>query len=315
MTEALGSLPREWLLAAAFAGFAVLLIAVWLLGRRPPGQRRATGRSSGTAAEESSGNGPSAAPVRQAGGQILGSRELQEDDLGFIAGTDFDPAGHHPVVVVADGMGGHAAGEVASGLAVRAFVDAYGMEGVPAERLRTALDSANQALDDAIREDPNLWGMGTTLVAAAVTLQGLEWISVGDSPLYLHRDGRMKRLNEDHSLRPVIAALREIDPAAADRMSPHQLRSAVVGDEIARIDASSLPEVLKPLDLVIAASDGLDTLSEEETAAIIAESGAGGPEAVKDALLAAVRDRALPTQDNVTVAVLEVPAAWADLTA
>lgn len=244
-------------------------------------------------------------PLRHAGGQFLGTRETQEDDFGFIAGVTLDPEGHHPAVVLADGMGGHAAGDVASGLAVREFMDAYGVEGRPSDRLRAALDSANRALGEAIAGDPALQGMGTTLVAAAVTSNGLEWISVGDSALLLYRDGRLKRLNQDHSMRPVIAALREVDAEAANGMSPNQLRSAVVGSDIAQIDASTMPELLMPGDVVLVATDGMDTLDDLETAATVAEHCADGPEAIRDALLAAVANSRKPTQDNATIAVIE----------
>ena len=249
------------------------------------------------------------APLRRAAGQLLGARAEQQDDVGFIDGTALDPGGDHPVVVVADGMGGHTGGEMASRLAVRAFIEAYDPRGAPSGRLRTALDRANRAIDDAIRENLSLDGMGTTLVAAAVTANGLEWISVGDSPLFLYRDGRLRRLNEDHSMAPVIAALRETDPAAAAGMNPNELRAALVGFELTKVDASPTPEPLRPRDLVLAATDGLNTLKDDEVASIIADCRDDGPEAVKDALLAAVSARSAPTQDNVTVAVFETPAA------
>lgn len=249
------------------------------------------------------------AAVRRAGGQIRGARDIQEDDLGFIDGATLDPGGEHPVAVVADGMGGHANGDVASRHAVRAFIIAYAGTGHVRDRLRAALDRANQAITSAVREDPARDGMGTTLVAAALTTDGLEWISVGDSPLFLYRDGILKRLNDDHSMVPVIAALREVDPDAADGMNPHELRSALVGSEISKVDASRMPELVRPGDLVLLASDGLATLDEDETVGIIERSRSGGPAAVKDALLAAVEARAHPTQDNLSVAVLEAPGA------
>ena len=245
-------------------------------------------------------------PLRRAGGQLLGAREAQEDELGFIEGSTLDPDGQHPVAIVADGLGGHAGGETASRLAVRAFIDAYGFVGAAADRLRAALDAANRAIDDAVRENLSLDGMGATLVAAAVTTDGLEWISVGDSLLYLYRGGRMKRLNEDHSMAPVIEALRESDPVTARGMNPNELRSALVGFEITKVDASSMPELLLPGDLVVAATDGLNTLNIDETASIISDCRGDGPEAVTDALLAAVAARAAPTQDNATVAIIEI---------
>ena len=213
------------------------------------------------------------------------------------------------LLMLVDGMGGHASGEIASRLAVRTFIEAYGPEGSPSSRLRTALDRANQAIDGAICENLSLDGMGTTLVAAAVTADGLEWISVGDSPLFLYSDGRLRRLNEDHSMAPVIAAMRETDPVAAAGMNPNELRSALVGFELTKVDASPTPESLRPRDLVLAATDGLNTLRDDEVASIIADCRDDGPEAVKDALLAAVSAGSAPAQDNVTVAVIETPTA------
>ena len=176
-------------------------------------------------------------PLCRAGGQLLGAREVQQDEHGLIDGATLDPDGRHPVVIVADGMGGHAGGEMASRVAVRAFMDAYDLDGAPAGRLRAGLDAANRAIDAAVCENLSLDGMGTTLVAGAVTTDGLEWISVGDSPLYLYRGGRLKRLNEDHSMAPIIEALRESDPETARGMNPNKLRSALVGFAIAEAEA------------------------------------------------------------------------------
>ena len=250
--------------------------------------------------------------VRHAGGQLLGVRKVQEDDHGFIDGPTLDPLGQHPVAIVADGMGGHASGEVASRIAVRAFVETYATAGRVADRLRASLDCANAAIADAIRGDPSLDGMGTTLVAAALTTDGLEWVSVGDSPLYLYRAGRLKRLNADHSMAPVIAAMRDMDPEVAAGMSSHDLRSALVGQDIAKIDASTMPELLRPGDIVLLASDGLDTLGDDEAAAIIDANCGDGPEAAKDALLDAVAARGDPAQDNVSVVLIEAPGAVTD---
>ena len=300
---------RRQVHVALAAGFLVLLAVALMAWRFMRRRRTKPGNAASAVPAESAGFGAEApgGPLRHAGGQLLGTRKTQEDDLGFIAGETLDPEGHHPVVVVADGMGGHAAGEVASGLAVRGFMDAYGVEGRASDRLRKALDGANRALGAAIDENPALQSMGTTLVAAALTSDGLEWISVGDSALLLYRDGRLKRLNEDHSMRPVIAALREFDPEAADSMSPHQLRSALVGSDIAQIDVSSMPELLMPGDVVLAATDGLDTLDDVAIAARIEDHRGDGPVAIRDALLAGVADRRAPTQDNATIAVIEAP--------
>ena len=245
--------------------------------------------------------------VRCAYGQFLGAREMQEDEIGFIDGRTIKSDGQHPVAVVADGMGGHTRGDVASQLAVRGFIAGYSKSGPAADRLRASLDRANEAIADAIRDDSSLDGMGSTLVAAALTADGLEWVSVGDSPLYLYRAGRLKRLNEDHSMAPVIAAMREVDPDAAAGMKVHDLRSALIGRAIAKIDLSTIPEMLRPGDLVLLASDGVSTLDVNEMASIIGGCRNNGPAAIKDALLSAIQARADPAQDNVSVAVMEVP--------
>jgi len=310
--------PRALVLAiAAATGLLALIVLaqipvaapMWCLRAQPTGRGRPAQAGGRSAASLSGAAGAAAAHLSRAGGQLLGARDVQEDELGFIDGSTLDPDGRHPVVVVADGMGGHAGGELASRIAVRAFVETYGTQGKPANRLRAALDRANQAIDKAIRENLSLDGMGTTLVAAAVTADGLEWVSVGDSPLYLYRDGRLKSLNEDHSMAPVIAAMREIDPATARGMNPNELRSALVGFALTKVDASTMPELLLPGDLILLASDGLDTLDDDEIASIISASRRDGPEAVKDALLAAVAAQDAPAQDNVTVALIEAPGA------
>ena len=293
--------PPEAVLLATAAAFGALLLAVML--QLPIVMLVAWWRRG----PSSHPSGDPVAPVRRAGGQIVGAREMQEDEIGFIDSPVLDPGGPHPVAIVADGMGGHAGGQVASRVAVRAFVEAYASGGRVADRLRAALDRANAAIGHAIGNDEALDGMGTTLVAAALTTDGLEWISVGDSRLCLYRAGRLKRLNADHSMAPVIAAMREMDPEAADGMKAHELRSALVGRTIAKIDTSATPQRLEPGDLVLLASDGLDTLDDEEVAAIIAARRSDGPEAVKDALLAAVNAHGSATQDNTTVALLEAP--------
>ena len=315
-SAALSALVLAAAAAAGLLGLAVLVqvpamtVMWWLRGRSGRNEREV---QVGAPSETPSVPGTKPVRLRRAAGQLLGAREIQEDDFGFIDGATLEPGGQHPVVVVADGMGGHASGEMASRLAVRAFVEAYGTEGRPSDRLRAGLDHANRAIDDAVRKNLSLDGMGTTLVAAAVTTDGLEWVSVGDSPLYLYRDGRLKRLNEDHSMAPVIAAMREIDPATARGMNPNELRSALAGFALTRVDNSSMPELLRPRDLILLGSDGVNTLGEGEMASIIAGRHGDGLETVKDALLAAVVAQDAPAQDNVTVALIEAPGATGEM--
>jgi protein phosphatase len=103
---------------------------------------------------------------------------------------------------VADGLGGHASGEVASRMAVDHLAGCFGsLAGSPEERLRSAFRAANQSVFARSGADPHHSGMGTTLVAGHFVEGGpLAVAHVGDSRAYLFREGRLTRLTEDHSL-------------------------------------------------------------------------------------------------------------------
>ncbi len=165
--------------------------------------------------------------------------------------------------------------------------------------------AANNALSSAIDAHPALAGMGTTVVAAVISQRGLEWISVGDSPLWLFREGQLRRLNADHSMAAVFADLvavgRMTEEEAATDPKRHALRSAVMGDEIHLIDVSSQPVALKCGDRVILASDGLMTLADEEIARILQTMQDAPLSEIAEALIQAVEDATHPHQDNTTV--------------
>lgn len=210
------------------------------------------------------------------------------------------------LAVLADGMGGHAGGATASRLVCDSFVGRFQSADVrmPA-RLTQALTAANAAIARAVEETPKLSGMGSTLVGAVFAAEGLEWVSVGDSPLYLFRRDELALLNEDHSLAPALDQLAAegritIEAAQADPRR-HMLRSAVTGEELDLVDLAAKPLPLAEGDYVILASDGIHTLETGEVARIVAGYGAAGPQAVADALIRAVLDIREPHQDNVTV--------------
>lgn len=234
-----------------------------------------------------------------AGRQILGARTVQEDAYAFS-----EIAERGILVVVADGMGGHSAGELASELALKNFIATFHeTSGKIDDRLGKALQAANRAIAKELQRNPKCEGMGTTLVAACVTSAGIEWISVGDSPLYLWRDRKLKRLNADHSLRPV---LREMAARGEKNVNPEDsskniLRAALTGDEISMIDQTPKPVALQKGDLVIVATDGIHTLSEDVIAATKSD---GDASAIAGSLLDAVRSAGNPKQDNTTVAIL-----------
>ena len=241
-----------------------------------------------------------------------GARRYQEDCCRF--GARGASSWHETpgLAVLADGMGGEGRGDLAAKIAVDSFIRTFERSAFdPPRRLRPALQAANAALDEFKRSDLGLPpNMGCTLLAALIWNGRLYWISVGDSPLYLVERDELRQLNEDHSRAVEVdqaLAAGEID-IHASRVDPrrHQLTSALVGREIPLIDECVTPVRLSAGDLVIVASDGIQTLSDEQLARAIAGAQRSGAEAVADTILRDV-DRARDNdQDNATVMVIDV---------
>ena len=240
-----------------------------------------------------------------AGGQIAGTRRHQEDNFRILAFRESDGAACDLLLVVADGMGGHRGGARASEVAVTAFAGRFTTaSGGLKVRLRRALEAANAAVG-AAAADEGCAGMGCTLVACAVVGDDWRWISVGDSMLWLLGDGGLRRLNADHSMRPVLEDLVELgrmtrEELAADA-SVHQLRSALTGEELALIDENDPPRGLRVGDRIVLASDGLATLAPDDVASACS-AGESASDAV-DELLRRVEAAGRSSQDNATVVV------------
>ena len=248
-------------------------------------------------------------------GAILGARSRQED-ASRIWQYPGDGSGREAelILLVADGLGGHASGDIASNMICDAFLAAFERAGGSAvERMRQSLYAAHKVLREAIAAASEREGMGTTLIASHIDEHGLSWLSVGDSMLMHYRGGRLTRLNDDHSMASVLdqqAAAGIISHAEA-RGNPKRsaLRSAVSAGSIALIDARNEPIPLAPGDWLLIASDGLHTLAMDEIAHTIEVQRTNGAKAVAEALLAAVEQRGQPRQDNTTVVVLAVSGA------
>jgi serine/threonine protein phosphatase PrpC len=236
-----------------------------------------------------------------ASGQSIGRRERQEDRVAVArlrTGKDVR------AFVLADGMGGHARGDVAAALATKAFLGS--LETNPSA-LDQALSAANASIHDAAASDSALNGMGSTIVGVLVAGTALRWISVGDSPLMLLRGGRLHRLNADHSMREILAGMvasgrLSADDAARDPRR-NALRSAVSGDTIELIDAPGEAVPLEDGDVVLLASDGIETLAPEEIARIAQAALSGGARRIVGRLLAAVDSRQSKYQDNTSIVV------------
>ena len=244
-----------------------------------------------------------------------GARPYQEDAAavwpgdGRLVPKDHLPKGLDLVAVLADGMGGHAAGDVASNLICEIFLKSFDNDGPVPERLGKALAAANTAVHRKSDSNPSLSGMGATLVGVVIGTGAAQWISVGDSPFYLLRGTTLVRLNQDHSLAPLLDQMvadgkMSADEAQADPRR-HYLRSAVTGEELDLIDLSEDPLELKADDMLIVASDGLLTLDETRIAGIAHAYAKDGAEKVAEALLRAVENVGAPHQDNTTVVVIQ----------
>ncbi len=232
----------------------------------------------------------------------IGRRENQEDSSTIRLLDD----GAALLLVVADGMGGHEGGEIASGLAIQTFADCFEFNttGELPKRLKLALLMANEVLAEQVRLDPELDGMGTTLVAAHISEAGLHWVSVGDSLLLLCRQGEIQRLNQDHSMAPVIERrfqAGKITREQADNDPDRNMLLAVLTG-LNSPDMMDCPNSAYPLlagDQIIVASDGLQSLSMDEITAVL---GKGlSPQVCVEALLRDVAGKADPQQDNTTV--------------
>ncbi len=239
------------------------------------------------------------------GDQIQGGRDYQEDEFSVTLLTGDQSAGDRLLLVLADGMGGHAGGAVASQTVVQAFWDGFRQPATDiAVNFKAGVDAANEAVRAKQQADPTLSEMGSTLVAALVRDGHLYWASVGDSLLWVFRNGRLNRLNADHSMRPLLLGLVELgrmtEEEALHDPRVHQLRSAITGDDIPMIDIAATGYTLKADDVVVLASDGLETLSEADLTGLMTQHGNDAYALVR-ALLEAVSVAGVPGQDNTTV--------------
>jgi serine/threonine protein phosphatase PrpC len=150
------------------------------------------------------------------------------------------------------------------------------------------------------------------VIVLAVAGDRLFWISVGDSPLYLYRGGQLVRLNDDHSMAPQIdlMARQGIIDAETARTHPQRncLTSALIGADIPEVDCPDAAFDLRPGDLVVAASDGLQFLPDAAIGGILKRARRKSSGRIADALIAGVERLADPDQDNVSLVVIKAGA-------
>jgi PPM family protein phosphatase len=190
-------------------------------------------------------------------------REINEDSVAWITPQDDDVvASHGSLALVADGMGGHAAGEIASALAAETIRRVYyDLKGPVPKVLEMAFVTANRAILDYVAEHPDCKGMGTTCTVLAFR-DGKAWLAhVGDSRAYLLRDGELIQLSEDQTLVAKLVSKGALTEEEAQH-SPVQnvilqaLGTAAKFQPI--IGTRGLP--LQPHDVLILCSDGLSNM-------------------------------------------------------
>jgi len=179
-----------------------------------------------------------------------------------------------PIFVVADGMGGAQAGEVASKTAADAF-DRDLPEGPPGPFLRETIEEANRRINELARADPSKAGMGTTITAAIVDAQAEEVGigHVGDSRAYRLRRGKLERLTRDHSLVEEMRRKGQITDAQAEDHPQRSIITRALGPEPdVEVDLQTVPA--SPGDLFLLCSDGLTTMvSEDRIGAVLTAAG------------------------------------------
>src|SRR5215213_9085873 len=186
------------------------------------------------------------------------------------------------VLVVADGMGGHQAGEVASAMAIEVLQRELASLGDdPSAALRAAIEQANREIWDEAERDPDKAGMGSTIVAAAVVGNQAYLANAGDSPAYLVRAGQTEQLTRDHGLvaEQIEAGLiREED---AEHHPYRHILTRCLGAE-ANVEVELYPpRELQPGDVMVLCSDGLTEHVRKPEVAGVAGAAADPTEAAQ----------------------------------
>ncbi|EDY17348.1 protein serine/threonine phosphatase [Chthoniobacter flavus Ellin428] len=245
-----------------------------------------------------------------AGRQVHGSRETQDDYYGFCPLSADTDGLDGLLLVLADGMGGYKGGGTASRIVVESFIEHFCFSrGTLRERMLGSLHASRRSLlEEIARHDESFGHMGSTLVAVVRSPQGLHWVSVGDSGLYLFRDGVVQRVNADHSMAPLLAdqvARGEMTAEeAAHHPDRHALRSAIAARPLFEFELRDQPFELQRGDIVYAATDGLASLTDEEVAERMQTNARESAEHIATALLIAINELGRKRQDNTTVAVI-----------
>ena len=236
-----------------------------------------------------------------------GCVRTENEDYYCYAEPDDDDVFRHKgrLLVVADGMGGHIGGQIASGLAVDTVRQAWLSEPIddPRELLVAAFRNAQQAILRRVDEQPELQSMGTTCTAAVVRDSQLYYGHIGDSRLYLIHNGSISQVTRDHSMVNRLVERGELTPEEAAVHPDRNVLTAALGMRSQPpADFSETPVPLYPGDAILMCSDGLHgQVSDAEMAAAAASMS---PRDACLSLIDLAKQRGGP--DNITVQILKV---------
>ncbi|MFC4354408.1 Stp1/IreP family PP2C-type Ser/Thr phosphatase [Chryseomicrobium palamuruense] len=184
------------------------------------------------------------------------------------------------LAVLADGMGGHNAGDVASELAVRFLTDRFQKSDLRADSeanlvsmwLKEAYEGANERINRIAESDPSCKGMGTTLIAAVFQANQVTFAHIGDSRVYLFSKGEIKPLTKDHSYVNVLLDSGEINEEQARNHPKKNMLMKAIGTEV-NIDPDILSIKLRQGEIILMCSDGLSNkVTPEQMVHILSES-------------------------------------------
>jgi serine/threonine protein phosphatase PrpC len=208
-----------------------------------------------------------------------------------------------PLFMVADGMGGARAGEIASRMCAEAFAEADLIGTAPADMLRDTIHTANRRILERSRSDPEAAGMGTTVTAAFMDDAGsITFAHVGDSRAYLLRDGSLQRLSDDHSLVGELVRKGELSETDAERHPQRSVITRALGtDESVKVDTFAVRA--QDGDVFLLCSDGLNTMVPETAIADILAAGGPAATVARNLVRAALAGGG---EDNITAIVFRI---------
>jgi protein phosphatase len=209
-----------------------------------------------------------------------------------------------PLFAVADGMGGAQAGEVASSLAAAALKERGEDDGGGEERVAELIQEANRRVHQRAVDDESASGMGTTMTIALFHPDGSVSIGhVGDSRAYLHRDGRLEQLTDDHSLVAELVRRGELSPEEAEVHPQRSVITRALGTD-PDVDVDTFTVQAAEGDLFLLCSDGLTTMVDGETIAAVVDRNRHDLHAAVRALIREANERG--GDDNITAVLFEV---------